>query len=120
MLFAQYPIISQHYFILACLVCLGTLQVAAARNRKQALSLLGRWGLGRPGLVAGLLLVSGGFGWFLVATPGLFEPGLAGGELSLLFGAGGLVALILARLAGAFWQWLDRRSSSAPGVPHAH
>ena len=116
MLFTQYPIITQHYFILSFLICLGTLQWSAARNRKQALSLLGRRGLGRPGKVSGLLLMCGGFGWFFMATPGLFRPGLAGGELTLLFGAGGLSALILARLAGTFWQWLDRRLSRAHGL----
>ena len=104
MLFAQYPIITQHYFILALLVCLGTLQWAAARNRKPAISLLGRWGLGWPGKIGGLVLIGGGFGWFFMTTPGLFRPGLAGGELTLLFGTGGLAALILARLAGTFWQ----------------
>ena len=116
MLFTQYPIITQHYFVLSFLVCLGTLQWAAAHNRNLAISLLGRWGLGRPGKVSGLLLVCGGFGWFFLATPGLFRPGLAGGELTLLFGAGALSALILARLAGVFWQWLERRLSKTHGL----
>jgi hypothetical protein len=116
MLFTQYPIITQHYFVLSFVVCLGTLQWAAARNQTQALSIFGRKGLGRGGRVSGLLLVCGGFGWFFMATPGLFRPGLAGGELTLLFSAGSLSALVLARLAGAFWQWLDRCLSKAHGL----
>jgi hypothetical protein len=49
-------------------------------------------------------LVTFGFGWFFTFTPGLFSPGLAGGELTTLFGAGGLSALLVTRLAGGVWQ----------------
>lgn len=104
MLFSLYPTITHNYFMLCFVACLGTLQWAAARNRKPAISWLGPWGLGRPGLGVGLLLVVGSFSWFFAATPGLFAPGLAGGELSTLFVAGGLSALAVARLAGLFWQ----------------
>jgi hypothetical protein len=104
MLFSLYPIITQHYFIFCFIVCLGALQWATARNNKPALSLLGAWGLGWPGIMLGSLLVIGGFIWFFNYTPGLFEQGLAGGELSTLFGAGGLSALLTARLAGMLWD----------------
>jgi hypothetical protein len=107
MLFSVYPLISQHYFILCFIVCLGTLQWTAARNNKPGLSLLGPWGLGRLGRLIGTGLIIGGFSWFFLDTPGLFSAGLAGGELTSLFGAGGLSALLVARLAGALWQnWL--------------
>jgi hypothetical protein len=105
MLFSLYPIITRNYFILCFFAILGTLQWAAARNHKPALSLLGPLGLGQVGLVVGALLVCGSLAWFFAATPGLFSPGLAGGELSTLFAAGGLSALGVARLAGAFWQF---------------
>jgi hypothetical protein len=101
MLFTLYPLITQNYFLLSLLVCLGTLQWAAARHHKPAISLLGRRGLGWPGQVVGLGLIIGGFGWFFAVTPGLFVPGLAGGELSLLFALGCLLAVITARLSGA-------------------
>lgn len=104
MLFTLYPTITQHYFILCVMVCLGALQWTAARNRKLGISLLGPWGLGRAGATIGTLFVICGFGWFFAFTPGLFATGLAGGELSALFGAGGLTALVVTRLAGAFWQ----------------
>lgn len=104
MLFAQYPIITQNYFLLAFLTCLGTLQWIAARRGRPGLSLLGPWGLGWPGAILGMGCVVSSFGWFFLSTPGLFEPGLAGGELSTLFAAGGGCALVLARLAGALWQ----------------
>lgn len=109
MLFSLYPAITQNYFLLCFLACLGTLQWSAARQRKPALSWLGPWGLGRLGKGAGLLLVAGSLSWFFAATPGLFTPGLAGGELSSLFVGGGLSALLVARLAGEFWQWYFRQ-----------
>ena len=108
MLFSLYPTITQNYFILCFITCLGTLQWAAARNQKPAISVLGRWGLGRLGQGVGGLLVCTSLTWFFAATPGLFTPGLAGGELSSLFVAGGLSALLVARLAGEFWQWRCR------------
>jgi hypothetical protein len=116
MLFALYPTITQNYFILCFVACLGALQWTAARNRKPAISFLGRWGLGRLGRGVGSLLVCGSLTWFFAATPGLFAPGLAGGELSGLFVAGGLSAVLVARLAGEFWQWRFRQGPQA--VPH--
>lgn len=104
MLFSLYPTITQNYFFLCFFAVLGTLQWAAARNHKPAISWLGLWGLGRVGQGVGLFLVCASFGWFFTATPGLFTPGLAGGELTTLFAAGGLSALATARLAGALWQ----------------
>ena len=104
MLFSFYPTITQNYFILCFIICLGTLQWTAARNQKPALSFLGRWGLGRPGVMAGALLVVGGFIWFFTTTPGLLDSGLAGGELSTLFISGGLAALGVARLGSLLWQ----------------
>ncbi|GIK41492.1 MAG: hypothetical protein BroJett011_53250 [Chloroflexota bacterium] len=104
MLFSLYPILTQNYFILCFIACLGALQWAAARNHKPAISFLGPWGLGRLGRGVGGLLVCASLTWFFSTTPGLFTPGLAGGELSSLFVAGGLSALLVARLAGEFWQ----------------
>ena len=104
MLFTLYPTITQNYFILCFVACLGILQWTAARKYTPVLSLLGRRGLGRPGQGIGLFLVCGSFGWFFAVTPGLFAPGLAGGELSSLFVTAGLCALLVTRLVGAFWQ----------------
>jgi len=104
MLFSLYPVITQNYLILCFVVCLGTLQWIAARHKKLELSLLGPWGVGRTGAALGVLLIIGGFGWFFSRTPGLFTAGLAGGELTTLFGIGGVSALLLARLAGEIWK----------------
>ena len=104
MLFSLYPTITQHYFLLCFIVSLGMLQWSAARNHRLGLSLLGTWGLTRPGTIAGILLVVGGFSWFFATTPGLFDSGLAGGELSLLFAAGALSALMVTRLGSICWQ----------------
>ncbi|MCK6624134.1 MAG: hypothetical protein L6R45_03040 [Anaerolineae bacterium] len=116
MLFSLYPTITQNYFFLCFVAVLGTLQWAAARNRKPAISLLGPRGLGRVGQSVGAFLICASFSWFFAATPGLFTPGLAGGELSTLFAAGGLSALATARLAGALWQgefWRSREDGFA-------
>jgi hypothetical protein len=104
MLFSFYPTITQNYFIFCFVACLGILQWAAARNHKPTLSLLSRRGLGRLGQGLGLFLVCGSFGWFFTVTPGLFTPGLAGGELSTLFVAAGLCTLLVTRLAAIVWR----------------
>lgn len=104
MLFSLYPTITLNYFALCLFACLGTLQWSAARNNRLELSLLGRAGFGLSGQVIGAIVVLAAFGWFFAATPGLFIEGLAGGELSLLFGAGAVWALLITRLAGVFWQ----------------
>ena len=91
MLFTLYPAITQNYYILSFVTCLGTLQFVAARRQILTLSLLGPWGLGCTGVGVGMFLIVGGFSWFFATTPGLFDSGLAGGELSLLFAAGALI-----------------------------
>ena len=111
MLFSLYPTITQHYFILCFITSLGVLQWVAAKNRYVRLSLLGPIALGWPGVVIGLLAVVVGFGWFFTTTPGLFREGLAGGELSTLFGAGCLTALLVTRLAGRFWLQVAHRKT---------
>jgi len=104
MLFSFYPTITKNYFVFCFIACLGALQWTAARNHRLKLSPLGPWGLGRIGTIIGTLLIVGGFSWFFVVTPGLFVSGLAGGELSTLFGAGGLSALLVTRLLNLLWQ----------------
>ncbi|MFN8458213.1 MAG: hypothetical protein U0401_26775 [Anaerolineae bacterium] len=115
MLFTQYPTIVQNYFLLAFLTCLGTLQWVAGRRGQLSLSLLGPWGLGRMGVLAGWVGIIGSFAWFFRSTPGLFAPGLAGGELSALFAAGGGCALVITRLAGACWQKIASSEKFSPG-----
>ena len=104
MLFSLYPEITQNYFIFCFVITLGALQWAAARNDKPALSALGPWGLSWVGIGSGCLLIVSGFAWFFLFTPGLYQSGLAGGELSTLFSAGGLSALALTRLLARCWE----------------
>ena len=111
MLFSLYPTITLNYFVLCVLTCIGTLQWSAARNNRIEISLLGRTGFGLPGQIIGAIVVLAAFAWFFATTPGLFTEGLAGGELSLLFGAGAVCALLITRLAGAFWQAKYRNST---------
>ena len=104
MLFSLYPTITQNYFLLCFVVCLGILQWSAARHHRLSMSLLGPWGLGRSGIITGALFVIVAFSGFFLFTPGLLITGLAGGELSTLFGAGCALALVVTRLSGAMWQ----------------
>lgn len=111
MLYSLYPTLTQNYFVLCFVVCLGTLQWVAGRNHKPALSFLGQWGLGWPGIICGALLVIGGFAWYFAFTPGLFAPGLAGGELSTLFAVGGLSAVAVTKLARLLCRSVTRRNT---------
>lgn len=104
MLFSLYPEITQNYFVLSLVVTLGTLQWSAARHKQLKLSWLGPWALNKRGSVIGIILIAGGVVWFFAFTPGLFTPGLAGGELSSLFGLGCLCGLLVIRLCAAAWQ----------------
>jgi hypothetical protein len=71
-------------------------------------------------MALGLGLAVAAFVWFFSATPGLFTEGLAGGELSSLFAAGGGCALFVTRLAGLLWQtWEKRRPARLPESPRS-
>jgi hypothetical protein len=71
-------------------------------------------------MALGLSLAVAAFIWFFTATPGLFTSGLAGGELSSLFAAGGGCALLVTRLAGLLWQTVGKRKPARlPKAPHS-
>jgi hypothetical protein len=80
------------YFLLSFIAVVGVLQLMATSQKLVGLSLGGR--VSALGIPLGVSLVLGAFVWFFSTTPEVFSPGLAGAELSLLFGAGGLCALM--------------------------
>jgi len=80
------------YFLLSFIAVVGVLQLMATSQKLVGLSLGGR--VSALGIPLGVSLVFGAFVWFFSTTPEVFSPGLAGAELSLLFGAGGLCAFM--------------------------
>ncbi len=86
-----------HYFV-ACLIAVtGTLQWVAARYCLRDLL----WFEGRAGYVIGPLAILGGLGWFFVVDDQVFIPGLAGGELFLIFASAFFASVSLTRLINA-------------------
>jgi len=84
------------YFLCAFLACLGTLQVTACHQGLRGLSLLGEARRSAHGYLLGFSLIIGSFAWFFAVTPEVFTPGLAGSELTIVFGSGLVVALVTA------------------------
>lgn len=70
-----------HYAVFSFVAIMGTLQVVAARFDRQELV----WVEGRNGMLLGALVVAAGFIWFFWVDGEIFTPGLAGGELFVLF-----------------------------------
>lgn len=80
------------YSLFVFVACLGVLQIAAARNRLEGLSLFPRQGWSY--LFATLALVFS-FGWFFSSQSRYQSPLLDGWEQLLLFGLSSLFALAL-------------------------
>ena len=87
------PALALKYFSLCFLAITGALQIAAGRRGIEGLSLLPAsfrfWQV-----LLGLTLIAGSFALFFVITPEVFTPGLAGSELIILFGCGGIASLL--------------------------
>jgi hypothetical protein len=78
-----------HYFVLCLGGTLGIVQAAAVRYDRRDLI----WIAERGGYVFSLVMVASSFMWFLRADKEIFIPGLAGGELFVIFIAALLVAV---------------------------
>lgn len=95
------PRLAFHYFVLVLISFVGVLQIVAARYRLKNLSLVpSRW-QPWPGILLGLAMITGSFGWFIAATPEMLRPGPAGFEIGLLFTTATGLALLTCRLAAA-------------------
>jgi len=97
---------------LAFITIVGALQFVAARHGLIGLTLIGSarkpiWSY----LLASALIV-GAFAWFFFATPEVFIPGLAGPELTFLFGTAGICALAFTLLASSILHGVQRRERS--------
>ncbi len=86
-----------HYVTFCFAAILGTLQMVATRFDRRDL----KWFEGRGGYVVGALIVAASFIWFFAVDDEIFTPGLAGGELFLLFVIPFLVAVPLTRLVAS-------------------
>lgn len=101
-----------NYFVFSLAAILGTIQgVAVHYNRSDLL-----WLDGRGGYVFSLLTVVGSFIWFFLADQEIFIPGLAGGELFVLFITAFVVAVPITRVV-AFIAARVRTLALAPKSP---
>ncbi len=86
------PALALKYLALCFLTITGAIQIAAGRREIEGLSLfpasIRLWQV-----LLGFALISGSFAIFFLITPEVFTPGLAGSELMILFGCGGILAL---------------------------
>lgn len=95
------PRVAIHYFVLVLISFMGVLQIVAARHQLRSLSLIPPRRQAWLGTILGLAIIAGGFAWFIVATPEMQRPGLAGFEISLLFTIATLLAVLICRLTAA-------------------
>src|SRR5690348_10577234 len=89
--------LTPNYLFFCFLASLGVLQFVAGKYARRDLMLLPP----RAAQVVGVILVVGAFVWFFLAEPGIFIPGLAGGELLTFSLASFLAALLITRLVAA-------------------
>ncbi|MCS7286490.1 MAG: hypothetical protein RMK30_05980 [Anaerolineae bacterium] len=114
------PALALKYFALCFLSITGAIQIAAGRRGIEGLSLL-PFSFRSWQIFLGFALICGSFALFFAITPEVFLPGLAGSELMILFGAGGIAALafsmIIAELRGGnrFPPVLPDAEESLPG-----
>ncbi len=85
---------AMHYYLACFGAILGTLQWVAARYDRREL----KWFKGSAGFWLGPLAIAASLGWFLIADDQVFVPGLAGGELFLVFMVALWTAISCARL----------------------
>jgi hypothetical protein len=78
-----------HYFVLCFVSIVGTLQGVATRFENSDLI----WLPGKSGYWLGGLLVTGSTAWFFLVDEELFIPGLAGGELFVIFATAFIAAV---------------------------
>ncbi|MEA3346288.1 MAG: hypothetical protein U9Q78_08655 [Chloroflexota bacterium] len=95
------PRLALSYLLLCTFSCIGVLQLQAARQRLDGLSLWGGQGARWWGYIVGLSLIFGSFAAFYTLAPNLFVPGLAGSELVILFTAGFALALVITLAAAS-------------------
>ncbi|MBI4787559.1 MAG: hypothetical protein HY782_10990 [Chloroflexi bacterium] len=86
-----------NYFVLCFGAILGTIQAAAIRYNRRDLI----WIEERGGYLFGVVLVAASFIWFFLADEEIFIPGLAGGELFVIFVAALLAAVPTTRVVNA-------------------
>ncbi len=83
-----------HYFVFCLGAIAGAIQLAAVRYDRRDLI----WVAERGGYVLGILLIAGSYAWFFLTDEEIFIPGLAGGELFVVFFAALLIAVPITRV----------------------
>lgn len=103
-----------NYFLLAFLTIVGALQFVAVRHELVGPTLIGTARRPAWGYLLATALIVGPFAWFFAATPEVFVPGLAGSELTVLFGAAGICALAFTLLTSSILHGFRHRERSDP------
>jgi pimeloyl-ACP methyl ester carboxylesterase len=99
---------------LAFVTIVGALQFVAARHRLIGLTLLGRARKPVWGYLLAIALIVVAFVWFFATTPEVFDPGLAGSELVLLFGAAGICAVAFTLFVSSILHYVQSREGLGP------
>ncbi len=95
-----------HYFVLCFASILGTLQAVAVRYCRQDLI----WINGRGGYVFSVVVILASFIWFFLTDEEIFIPGLAGGELFVVFVSALIAAVPITRIINLILirlRWLE-------------
>jgi undecaprenyl-diphosphatase len=79
----------RNYLVFAFVACLGALQVARARRDGTSYTV-------------GIAILVGAFFGFYALAPELLTPGLAGGEMTFLFGGAALLAAVITQVVSRF------------------
>ena len=106
------PHLAISYFLLAFVTIMGALQFVAARHRLIGLTWIGSAKKPVWGYLLAMVLIMAAFVWFFVATPGIFIPGLAGTELTILFGTAGICAVAFTLLVSSVFYGIQHRERS--------
>jgi len=106
------------YLLFAFLSALGALQVVAVRYRLDGLAFLDYLQRPRRGYLLGAgLALAGALAFFVSQWAMIFAPGPAGAELTLLFGAAALFALLVTLVLASVLQ--PRRARQHQAVVHS-
>jgi len=113
--------LTPNYLLFCFIGSLGALQFVAGKYARRDLTPLPP----RVAQVLGVILVVGAFVWFFNVEPGLFIPGLAGGELLVFSALGFILALVVVRVVAEFalrvtaWRGVENfTATSKPRAEH--
>lgn len=102
------------YLLLCFLSAVGVLQLVAAYRRYVGFSLLGKYQRPWGGYALGIALIAIPYAIFFSTSPGIFRPGPAGSELTVLFSIGAFLALLFTLTGASLVQKIEQRQQQRP------